>query len=333
MFILLIINQLGMGRLCLLFSIFTIVIILPSIFPALRGQNEIEVNPNINLANSSLNTSLENQTSGHFIKIKVISSFYPIYEFVNKVGGNKIDSSILVPPQIEPHDFEPTINQIQEANSADVLIYNGLGIEKWINKIDIRHKIDSSAQIKFLYTDNSNKTADPHVWLDPILAKSQVENIRDGLITIDPNNRDNYIHNSKLFLAELDSLDKKIRHELQSCKKRDFVAFHNAFSYFADRYGLRQHSISAAGPEEEIRPQRLTEVISMAKDLDLRVIYSEELIDPRYAAAIAQEIPNGKVLILSPIEGVSHEEQVSGVGYIDKMEQNLQNLKVGLQCS
>jgi zinc transport system substrate-binding protein len=313
-------------------SALVIGIILPSICPTLSGQNEIDANLNISLVGSSLDTSTENQSSAHSIKLKIISSFYPIHAFVNKVGGDKIDSSILVPPETEPHDFEPTINQIQEADSADALIYNWLGIENWIGKIDNRHKIDSSAQIRFLYTDNSNKTADPHVWLDPVLAKSQVENIRDGLITIDPNNRDNYIHNAQLFLSELDALDKKIRDELRSCQKRDFVAFHSAFSYFADRYGLKQHSISTAGPEEEIKPQRLAEVISIAKNFDLRVIYSEELIDPRYAAAITQDIPNGKVLILSPIEGVSREEQVTGAGYIDKMEQNLQNLKIGLQC-
>ena len=119
-------------------------------------------------------------------KLKVVSSFFPIGEFVKKTGGNLIESSLLIPNGIEPHDFEPTINQIQRVNSANVLFYNGLGIESWIDKISIPLKIQAAAGLNVSYYDNSNKTVDPHVWLDPELAKKEVENIRDGLIAIDP---------------------------------------------------------------------------------------------------------------------------------------------------
>jgi zinc transport system substrate-binding protein len=314
----------------------TVIALAPFFYQSLSGQIEnssTNSESGIILTNSTAGTSFSNQSITGSEKLKVVSSFYPIHEFVKKVGGDIIDSSILIPPETEPHDFEPTINQIQLANSADVLVYNGLGIEKWIERIDTPHKIDSSKGLSFLYIDNRNKTIDPHIWLDPLLAKMQVENIRDGLTTIDPNNRDNYFNNARNYLNELDTLDNKIRTDLQSCEKRDFVAFHNAFSYFAERYGLKQHSITTAGPEEEVKPQRLIEIIQTAKELDLQVIYSEELIDPRHASTVAQEIPNGRVLVLSPIEGITQSEQDSGIGYIDKMEQNIQNLKVGLQCS
>ena len=182
------------------------------------------------------------------------------------------------------------------------------------------------------YYDKSNKTIDPHVWLDPEFAKKEVENIRDGLIAIDPNNRDKYLSNAKNFSDQLDRLDRDIRTDLQSCKKKDFISFHNSFSYFAKRYGLNQHSISNAGPEVEITPKRLTDVIDTAKNLQLHVIYSEELIDPRYASAVAQEIPDAKVLVLSPIEGLTKNEQASGIGYMDKMRENIKNLMEGLEC-
>jgi zinc transport system substrate-binding protein len=266
-------------------------------------------------------------------KLKILSSFYPIHEFVKKVGGDKIDSQILIPPGIEPHDYEPSINQIRAANAADALVYNGLGFESWIDKININYKIDASSGLNVSYTNNGTKFVDPHIWLDPVLVKKVIENIRDALVKIDPNNRITYFQNSMSFLTELDILDKKIRAELASCKKRDFVAFHNAFSYFAERYGLKQHIISSAGPEEEIKPQRLAEIIQIAKNLDLHVIYSEELIDQRYASAVVQDIPAAKVLVLSPIEGITKDEQESGIGYIDKMNENIQNLKIGLECN
>ena len=285
-----------------------------------NGTQEDPINVLNNMANS-------------LHKLTVISSFFTIHEFVKRVGGNIVESSLVIPAGIEPHDFEPTIAQIQNINSADALVYNGLGIENWITKITHNHKIDASKGLNMSYSDKRNTTLDPHVWLDPLLARKQVENIRDGLITIDPENKETYISNAKTFLDELNILDKAVRAELESCKKRDFISFHNSFSYFAKRYGLTQHSIFNTGPEAEINPTRLTEIINLAKSLDLRVIYSEELMDSRYALVIAHEIPNSKVLVLSPIEGLTKNEQDEGIGYIDKMYENIKNLSVGLECN
>ena len=319
-------------------SLLVLSILYYSLCQNLYGQNQksnvtAEINANVtsNAPSGSLSDIQSVQNISH--KLKVVSSFFPIGEFVKKIGGDLIESSLLIPNGIEPHDFEPTINQIQSVNSADVLFYNGLGIESWIDKISIPHKIQASTGLNVSYYDNSNKTIDPHVWLDPELAKKGVKNIRDGLIAIDPNNRDKYISNAKNFSDQLDSLDRAIRTDLQSCKKKDFISFHNSFSYFAKRYGLNQHSISYAGPEAEITPKRLADVIDTAKNLQLHVIYSEELIDPRYASAVAQEIVNGKVLVLSPIEGLTKNEQASGVGYMDKMRENIKNMTVGLECN
>jgi len=280
---------------------------------------------------NSINELSPATNSSH--KLRVVSSFFPIDEFVKKISGDMIQSSILIPTGIEPHDFEPTINQIQTVDSADVLVYNGLGIENWITKINTAHKIDASEGLNASYTDRRNMALDPHVWLDPLLAKKEVENIRDGLMTIDPNNRDRYFNNAKNFLNVLDNLDKTIKTNLESCKKRDFITFHNSFSYFAKQYGLNQHSISNAGPEAEVTPTKLVEIINIAKSLDLKVIYSEELLDSRFASVVAQEIPGGKVLVLSPIEGLTKYEQQVGIGYIDKMNENIKNLTVGLQCN
>jgi zinc transport system substrate-binding protein len=323
-------------NLIIILSFLFLSILISFYYQNLYGQNQksnvtsefnANVTPNITPTNLSDIQSVQNTH-----KLKVVSSFFPIGEFVKKIGGNNIESSLLIPNGIEPHDFEPTINQIQSVNSAELLFYNGLGIESWIDKISIPHKIQASAGLNVSYYDKSNKTIDPHVWLDPEFAKKELENIRDGLIAIDPNNRDKYLSNAKNFSDQLDRLDRDIRTDLQSCKKKDFISFHNSFSYFAKRYGLNQHSISNAGPEVEITPKQLTDVIDTAKNLQLHVIYSEELIDPRYASAVAQEIPDAKVLVLSPIEGLTKNEQASGIGYMDKMRENINNLMEGLEC-
>ena len=270
-------------------------------------------------------------------KLKVVASFFPVYEFVRKVGGDKVDASVLIPIGVEPHDFDPTIQQIQGVESGAILVYNGAGMEAtWINKVNPKFAVDTSKALNLRGSNDPEIHAptDPHIWLDPILAIHQVENIRDGLIRVDPKNAVYYNQNTDKFIGELKSLDASIRGNLSSsnCAKKDFIAFHNAFSYFAKEYGLNQHSIKGLTPEGEILPQRLVEVVQLAKNLGINVIYSEDLIDPRSAQAIADEIPNGKVIVLSPIEGIKPQEQQLGIGYLEKMYQDLSVLKEGLQC-
>lgn len=269
-------------------------------------------------------------------KVRVVASFYPIFDFVKKVGGDRVEVSSLIPVGIEPHDYEPTIQQVQNAQTADMLVINGGGFEEeWVKDIDAEFLLDASVGLNLTghVREKSNGSMDPHIWLDPTLAKQQVEKIRDGLIKVDPANTAYYNENANRFISELDSLDRTIKSELSNCEKKDFIAFHNAFSYFASRYGLTQHSIQGVSPEAEVLPQRLQQTINLARDMGLDTVYSEELADPRFASVIAQEIPNGKVLVLSPIEGIDKEEQNAGVDYLDKMKENIENLKVGLKCN
>jgi zinc transport system substrate-binding protein len=276
-------------------------------------------------------------------KVRVVSTFYPIFEFVKQIGGDRVEVSSLIPIGIEPHDYEPTIQQIQNAETADMLVINGAGFEEgWIKNINTKFLLDTSVGLN-LTDDQGGPTGDnkgngealinPHIWLDPLLAKQQVEKIRVGLINVDPTNAAYYNENAKRFITELNNLDSSITSGLSNCEKRDFIAFHDAFSYFADRYGLTQHSIHGVSPEADVLPQRLQQIVILARDTGLDTIYSEELVDPRFANVIAQEIPNGKVLVLSPIEGIDKEEQNAGVDYLDKMEENIENLKIGLKCN
>jgi zinc transport system substrate-binding protein len=309
-----------------------------------RSTNTFITNNSSSIAipsNTSFSSSHTNSTpplnvaaiSSNQPKIKVVASFYPMYEFVKQVGGDRVDVSALIPIGIEPHDYDPTIQQILNAQSASMLVYNSPGLETWVPKVNAKLALDASNGITLRSsTDPNSHGTDPHVWLDPILAKKEVENIRDGLIKVDPVNAAYYAATAKKFAGQLDSLDTSIRTMLPTCQKKDFIAFHEAFGYFAKRYGLNQHSVLGISPEGEIAPQKLQEVVQLARDLGINTIYSEDLVDPRLANTIAQEIPNGKVVILSPIEGINRSEQKAGITYIDKMHQDIAALKGGLVC-
>ena len=313
-----------------IFYMFLILTTLPVVFAANASDHLMIATNSINTTQPSFISSNTNES-----RIKVVASFYPVYEFVKVIGGNKVDVTSLIPIGVEPHDFEPTIQQIQNAETANLVVYNGAGLEKWIDKINAKFKVEASQGLNLLISNDTGNsgTYDLHVWLDPILAEMEVENIRDALVKIDPANTQYYKTNADRFIGKLNDLDYRIKTELATCNKKDFIAFHNAFTYFANRYGLNQHSVhQGLTPEGEVLPQRLQGVIELARDLGLHIVYSEDLVDPRSSEVIAQEIPNGKVLILSPIEGINSEEQRAGIGYLDKMNENVENLKIGLEC-
>lgn len=280
-------------------------------------------------------------------KITVVASFYPLYEFASRVVGDRAEVSSLVPAGVEPHDWEPTAEDVSRGRAADVLVINGAGFERWADDMQAKVVANTSEGIEFNYREENEAGddeqghedaggggggANPHIWLDPMLAKHQIDKIRDVMVSSDPANTDYYNQNADRFTAELDSLDAFIRSELADCNKSDFIAFHDAFTHFSERYGLRQHSIQGVSPEGEILPQTIQQIIELANGFGINIIYSEDLIDSRLADTIANEIPNGKVLVLSPIEGIGNEEQAAGIRYIDKMKQNIANLKEGLEC-
>ncbi|KAG2479577.1 MAG: Periplasmic solute binding protein [Nitrosopumilales archaeon] len=254
-------------------------------------------------------------------KVVAIASFFPLYEFTKEIGREKVDVTLLVPSGVEPHDWEPTIKNLQLMQQADVIIINGIGFENWIDNID---SVNSDVKVVDTSIGISILESDPHIWLNPVMAQKQVENIVDSLSKVDPLNEKYYKQNGISYIKKLDELDNKISYELSSCKK-DFISFHDAFSYFANQYDLNQHTVLKSNePHEEPTSKSLENIINLARDLDSNVIFTEEAVDKRASQVIANEI-GGKVLTLSPLEvGDSQTD------YIKKMEENLLHLKEAL---
>jgi zinc transport system substrate-binding protein len=290
----------------------------------------------IPLSAYALWTSEQNSAVGVItIHHKVLATFYPIYKFTQAVGGGKVDVSTIIPLGVEPHDWEPSVQEIERMKDADIVIINGGGLEPWITKLSAANPnlmmIDTSKGIRLLDRGtglgNEEGKTDPHIWLDPELAKIQVQNIANGLSKVDPDNKNYYQENAEEYEKKLDLLDRKIRTELSSCDKKDFLAFHDAFSYFSSQYGLHQNTIvGGLNPEAEPTAATLEQITQKAKTLGINVVFTEEAVNPEVSGVIANEI-HGKVLVLSPLEVTSNNED-----YIQKMEQNLSNLEEAL-CS
>jgi zinc transport system substrate-binding protein len=283
-------------------------------------------------------------------KVKVIATLFPLYDFARNVGGESASVTLLVPPGVEPHTFEPKPGDVLKINSADIFIYTGKNMEPWVESLlkGVDNKklvvVDASRDIALLEGPGHKEGGDghdgheghgrldPHIWLDFERAGKMVDNIRDGFMTKDPSRKDFYRANAARFNAALAGLDERFKTGLAQCDHRMFVhGGHFAFNYMAKRYNLTYVSAYEGSPNAEPTPRRIMELKKLVKENHITSIYYEELITPRVAELLATE--TGTTLL--PLHGahnISRDDLEKGITFTAIMEGNLVNLKKGLGC-
>ena len=272
-------------------------------------------------------------------RIKVMASFYPMYDFAQKVGGDKVEVKDMVPAGTEPHDWEPAATDIRNLEDADVFVYNGADLEHWAEDVlatlENQDLITAEASDGVELLDGEGDHAhgdngkDPHVWLDPLRAKQEMKNIRDAFGQADPENRDYYEANYEKYAGEFDELDQEFREGLADIKSRDIIVAHEAFGYLCNAYDLKQLAIEGLTPDSEPDPAKMQEVIEDAKEFDIHTIFFEELASPKVAKTVAKEV-DAVTAVLNPIEGLSEEDIQDGEDYFSVMRKNLAALKMAL---
>ena len=264
----------------------------------------------------------DNDNKNTFGKLQIYTSIYPIYDFTKKIGGEKITVYNMTKAGAEPHDFEITSKDMANLSKADLFIYNGGGLEHWVdsvkNALNIKY-VDSSSNI------NNQNNLDPHFWLSPKNAKIQMENIKNGLIEIDSENKNYYESNYNLYASRLDKFDNKIKNSLSNIKNRNLVLTHPAFGHFCKEYSLTQIAIA----RDEADPKAMAEIITFIKNNDIKAIFYEEFSSSKLADSIAKETQI-KILTLNPIESLSEKNIEAGEDYFSIMEKNLISLLDGL---
>ncbi len=233
-------------------------------------------------------------------KINVATTIAPQGDFVAKVGGDKVDVTVLVPPGAEPHTYEPTPSQMKDVAKADLYIMNGGGLEFWMDKVlQVNKKmliVDSSRGVKLV--NESGGETDPHIWISLRNAAIQVNNICSGLIQVDPKNGEYYRKNRDDYLQKLKALDGEFNQTFAAKSSRIFVAYHPAWTYFARDYNLDQ--VPILENEKEPGPKYLGSIIDLARRNNITVIFVEPQYNPKSAEVIAQEI-KAKVVALDPL--------------------------------
>ena len=284
-------------------------------------------------------------------KVKIVATIYPVYEFARQVGGDKVEVTMLIPPGAEPHDWEPTAKDLVKIRSAKLFLYNGAGFEP-VEKLLKQEVLGSATPVevskgiellqgiqeddhehdhsKAKQDDKHQHETDPHVWLDPELAKVEVDNIAIALTKVDPANGDFYQQNANRYKDELTKLDGEFAAALTNVSRRDIVTTHAAFRYLTKRYQLNQIAIMGLAPDAEPTPAKLVEIVKFCRDKQVTTIFFETLISPRVAQTIAKET-GANLLVLHPIDGLTAEDVKNGKDYLSLMRDNLANIKIALQ--
>lgn len=244
-------------------------------------------------------------------KIIVVVSIPPEAEFVEKVGGDKVKVTTMVPAGANPHTYEPLPEQLKEISRAKMYAQIGSGLEfetVWMDKLSAANEnmliLNCSKGITFIPNqendeDEHESQYDTHVWVSPRNAKIIVENIYQGLVQVDPANKDYYKANKEKYLQELDNEDKKINETLKAEKNRKILVYHPAWGYFCRDYGLTQIAIEKNGKEPT--PQGMVSLIDQAKKENIKVVFISPQFSRKSAESIASEI-GGEVVMIDDLD-------------------------------
>jgi zinc transport system substrate-binding protein len=282
-------------------------------------------------------------------KLEVITTLFPTYDFAKQIGKERVHVTLLLPPGVEAHTFEPRPADMVKLNHADLFVYTGKYMEPWVAKvlagvtpslivvdtsqgIELIDMVEEKAHHDHEHHDHTHEGKDPHIWLDLAHAQQMVMTLATALAQKDPKNSQFYADNAQAYTVKLAELDHRFQTMLAAAKhKRLIYGGHFAFGYFAKRYGL-SHSSPYQGfsPNAEPRPKALVTLIKQLRQSGMKYIYHEELLDPKVARTIAQETGT-KLELLHGAHNVSKDELQRGVTFLELMEMNFNKLKIGLE--
>lgn len=283
-------------------------------------------------------------------KVSVVTTLFPLYDFARTISGDKAQVTLLLPPGVEAHNFEPKPADLISINKADIFVYTNARMEPWATKLlkgvasPALKVVDASVGTRTLparevHGDTHGHDQqgveggiDPHLWLDFKNAVIIVDSIVLALAEKDPANGAYYRERGNACKGELRKLDADFSAGLATCQKRTFLhGGHYAFGYLADRYGLTYRSAQAVNPDAEPTPATIAELLKLLKANGLEYVYAEELVSPRISEMLSREA-GVKILMLHGAHNISKDDLAGGATFVSLMRKNLESLRTGLGC-
>jgi zinc transport system substrate-binding protein len=268
-------------------------------------------------------------------RLKVLTSFLPVYCFTVNVAGDHADAENLMSGNASPHDYQFSRPEIDKVNAADLIVVNGLGVEveaklekllkasgKAQRKIELSAGLGQQLIKSAEHAAHDHGSINPHIWLDPVLATHCVSNVLRGLQAADPANAKAYAQNAEKYLARLSQLHRDLEAGLAFAKGTPIVTHHDAFAYFARRYQLRVVGVVEEVAELSASARHLASLSRIIQAQHVPVIFAEPNSSLKQVRQLAEDL-KVSVALLDTLENGQPRPQV----YEDAMRANLKTIQ------
>lgn len=295
--------------------------------------------------------------------LQIYTTIFPLQDFTAKIGGEHVHVESVLPPGVDAHTFEPTPKTMVNLAKADAFIYSGVGAEGFVEAAkdalkneDVKlveaghgikltthghdehaHEEEGTEHDEHAHEGESTEDdghnhgdQDPHIWLDPVLAITLAENIKNELIELKPEAKDDFEKNFEALKSNLETLDKEFTQVTKSAPKKEILVAHAAYGYWEDRYGIHQLSVSGLSPTNEPSQKELGDLVSTAKEHGIKYVIFEQNVKPKIAELVKEEV-GADSLTLHNLESVTDENIKNKEDYFSLMNKNLETLKTALQ--
>lgn len=277
-------------------------------------------------------------------RIQVAASIFPLADITKNVGKEMVDVYVLIPPGASPHTFEPSPKEFKKFVNVQIFVIVGAGFEFWAEKlitataaesllvVRTSQGIEMIPNIARVHQDaelssEHSLEGNPHIWLDPTIAKKITRQIADALAHVDSDRAHFYMKNAEEYMSHLDSLHIETKNAVSNFRIKEYVAFHPAWSYFARTYGLNQVGIIEESPGRHPTPKQLRRIVDNIRKFKIKAVFSEPQLSAKAATAIAEEA-DVTVLMLDPLGG----EGIPGRdSYLDLMRYNLNVMREAME--
>jgi len=260
---------------------------------------------------------------------------FPLYEISTRLLEDKVEVKKLIPFGVEPHAYTPSVKTMTHLSKAELFIYNGLGMEPWITKkyenaLDMSQFVELNAVKEDVHADHHDHgESDPHYWLDIENMIRMTSILSQKLEKHFPELKETIEKNEKMYINELRVLETHYEESLKTCKLREVVVNHNAFGYLARKYDFHMHAVTGLSPDEQVSAKKMTEIVKLVKEEDIKIIFFESFVSPKVAQTLSKET-GAKIESLQPLANVTQAE--SKKGYILIMQENLEKLSNAMEC-
>ena len=280
-------------------------------------------------------------------KQSIALSTFPLYDIAKNIAKDKMQTYMILPIGVDVHSYEPNPKELVRLYESSLVIYSGADLEPWVSRLNFQNKtIDMSKYVDLINLDESSHeehghehnddscshgSLDPHYWLSINNMIKATKKITSAMIELDITSKDFYLENQNKYIEKLQFLDAEYKSSLSTCKTREILTNHNAFSYLGQNYGFEIISLSELSPDAQTNAKNMIKLIEHIKEHDISTVFYESFASSRAISAIAKE-SNIKVEVLQPLANITADEEKQNFSYEDIMRQNLSKLKEAMDC-